>query len=127
MDSDVCLIRKTILIRGMSQDDSGLPRIRPAPTLASIPLVHLRVSERKIEWHERSTGPEPTPGPLNRDAHVPCGYHTVNHPSSGQNLSWVLPRLLTSGLVLPTLLRDWHACSCWPCRGHLSEGTRLVQ
>src|SRR5712691_3762678 len=104
MEGNVCLIRRTILIRGMSQDHSGLPCIRSASTLASIPLVHLRLSERKIEWRERSAGYESTPGPLDRDAHVPCRYRTVNHPSSGQNfimsaLAFVDIRFSTSSVA----------------------------
>ena len=48
-------------------------------------IASLRLSERKVEWCERSAGHESTPGPLDRDAHVPYCYRTVNHPPSGQD------------------------------------------
>ena len=54
----VCLIWETLCRRGMSQGRAGLPFISSASTLAPLPLVHLRVSKCKAEWHERPAGPE---------------------------------------------------------------------
>jgi hypothetical protein len=83
VDGDVRLIRWPLRLRGLSEDLYGLPFIPSTPTLASLPLVHLSVSNCKVERHERPIGTKSHPRRLDRYAHVPDCNCTVNYPSSG--------------------------------------------